>query len=148
MGAETVGRPMEILLVEDSLIQARVTIEALKGGQVKHRLTLIRDGAEAMEFLFRCGRFARAPRPDLILLDLRLPKTDGLEVLSTIKADADLKEIPVIVMTVSKDEVDRLRCESLKVEGYITKPIDLEKFLAIVKQLQQFWHESIILPKV
>lgn len=148
MGAETVGRPMEILLVEDSLTQAGETIEVLKDGQVKHRLTLIRDGAEAMEFLFRRGRFARAPHPDLILLDLRLPKTDGLEVLTAIKADTDLREIPVIVMTVSEDEGDRLRCKSLAVEGYITKPVNLDKFLALVRQLKQYWHDNIILPDV
>jgi CheY-like chemotaxis protein len=143
---QTVGRPMEILFVEDSLADARLTIEALKNGAVKHRLTLVRDGIEAMEFLQREGRFARAPRPDLILLDLGLPKKDGREVLEEIKAEGNLKTIPIVIVTISKDEEDVLRSERLGVNAYITKPVDLEKFLTLVRQLRNTWHADVILP--
>jgi CheY-like chemotaxis protein len=139
---------MEILLVEDSLIDARATIAALQKGQIQHRLTLIRDGLEAMEFLRREGKFARAPRPDLILLDLLLPKRDGFAVLAEIKADDELKIIPVVVLTASQTEEDRLKCELHHVAGYITKPVNLEKFLELVKKLKRYWLEDVILPSV
>ncbi len=148
MSTQTIGRPMEILLVEDGLVDARVTIAALKKGQIQHRLTLIRDGQEALEFLRHQGMFARAPRPDLILLDLSLPKLDGRELLSQIKSDAELKSIPVVIMTSSDDEEDRLQSESLGVDSFITKPIDMEKFLAVVRQLKRFLHADLILPIV
>ncbi len=137
---------MEIMLVEDDLLQARLTIEAIRRGDIQHRMTLVRDGQEALDFLWRRGVFARAPRPDLILLDLRLPKVDGLDVLEEIKNDLDLKLIPVVIMTSSQDEEDRLRCQMLQVEAYIVKPVDLGKFLSLVKQLKRFWHEDVILP--
>ena len=105
---QVVGRPMEILLVEDGLLDARVTIASLKEGLTHHRLTLIRDGEEALEFVRQEGRFARAPRPDLILLDLMLPKKSGTEVLDELRSDYSLKEIPVVVMTASDDEEDRV----------------------------------------
>ena len=146
MKPETVGRPMEILLVEDDFLQSRLTIEALKRGNIKHRMTLVCDGQEALDFLWRRGVFARAPRPDMILLDLRLPKVDGLEVLEELKGDLDLKQIPVVVMTSSRDEEDRLRCQMLQVEAYIVKPVDLGKFLSLVRQLKRFWHADVILP--
>jgi CheY-like chemotaxis protein len=139
---------MEILLVEDSLVDARVTIGALKKGQIQHRLTLIRDGEEAMEFLRRQGKFARAPRPDLILLDLLLPKKDGFAVLEDIRADEGLKDIPVVVLTASQTEKDRLKCELHHVASYITKPVNLDKFLSLVKQLKRYWLEDVILPSV
>lgn len=142
----TVGRPMEILLVEDSLMDARVTMEALKTSQMKHRLTLIRDGEEALEFLNQQGKFARAPRPDVILLDLHLPKRDGLEVLSEVRGDFDLKSIPVVVLTSSDAEEDRERCRVLDVDSYITKPVNLSKFLDVVRQLKRFWLKDVILP--
>ncbi len=148
MGRHTVGRPMEILLVEDSLADACLAIGALKNGQVQHRLTLIRDGEEAMEFLHQEGKFARAPRPDLILLDLILPKKDGLEVLTEVKEDYELKDIPVVILTGSQDEEDRLRCELLQVDAFIPKPVNLDKFLAVVKQLKRFWLEDVILPSL
>ena len=106
MSSNTVGRPMEILLVEDSLTSARVTIGALKRGRVQHRLTWLTDGAEAVEFVLRRGKFARAPRPDLILLDLELPGRDGREVLAEIKADLSLRSIPVVVLTGSTADED------------------------------------------
>ncbi len=142
-----VGHPMEILLIEDSLADARATIEALKEGGVQHRLTLVRDGVEAMEFLYQEGKFAKAPRPDLILLDLQLPKKDGREVLGEVKADYGLGRIPVVVLTSSRDEQDILRSELLHVDSYITKPVDLAKFLGVVRQLRRkYWLSDVILP--
>jgi CheY-like chemotaxis protein len=137
---------MEILLVEDSLMFARITIEALKKGDIRHRLTLVVDGEEAMEFLHRQGRFARAPRPDLVLLDLGLPKKDGREVLAEIKEDEVLREIPVVVVTGSEDEADMERSHLLGVDGYMTKPVDLDQFLTLVKALRHAWHSDIALP--
>ncbi len=146
MTGETVGRPMDILLIEDSLTSARFTMGALKKGPVQHRLTWLSDGKEAMEFLNRQGKYARAPRPDLILLDLGLPKKDGRQVLTEIKADDDLKGIPVVVLTASNDPEDIAKSEELNVERYLTKPVDLEKFLWLVKELKEYWHASVILP--
>ncbi len=146
MSFETVGRPMEILLVEDSLVDARLTIEALKRGDVKHRLTLVRDGKEALAFLRREGSFARAPRPDLILLDLCLPGMDGREVLEQIKQDDALQRIPVVIQTASDAQEDMLRSEQLRVDGYVIKPIDMEKFILLVHRLRKFWHADVILP--
>ena len=139
---------MEILLVEDSLTSACFTIGALKKGNIQHRLTWLSDGEEALEFLYRRRKFARAPRPDLILLDLGLPKKDGREVLAEIKADEDLREIPVVVLTASTAQEDISSSELLQVESYMTKPVDLEKFLKLVKDLSRFWHADMILPTV
>ena len=146
MNRELVGRPMEILLIEDNFTDAALTIRALERGNVRHRLTLVRDGAEALEFLRRQGRFARAPRPDLILLDLNLPRIDGRELLSDIKADDHLSSIPVVIMTGSEDYEDELRSQRLNVEGYITKPVDMPKFLGLVKELKEYWMSDVILP--
>lgn len=148
MSNQLVGRPMEILLVEDSLMDARVTIEALRGGNVQHRLTLVRDGVEAIQFLRQEGRFARAPRPDLILLDLMLPKKTGLEVLSELRDDFELQQIPVVVLTASDDEEDKTRCSFFDVNSYITKPVNLDKFLGVIKELKRCWREDVILPAV
>ncbi len=144
----TVGRPMEILLVEDSLPAARLTIGALKRGNILHRLTWLSDGEEALEFLYRRGKFAVAPHPDLILLDLGLPKKDGREVLKEIKQDEELKSIPVVILTASTDQEDIAATEKLEVESYMTKPVDLPKFLKLVKDLSRFWREDMILPTV
>jgi CheY-like chemotaxis protein len=146
MKKDCVGRPMEILLIEDSLVFAQITIEALKQGAIRHRLTLVVDGQEAMDFLQRVGRFARAPRPDLVLLDLGLPKKDGREVLAEIKEDAVLREIPVVVVTSSDDEADMQRSRLLGVDGYMTKPVDLEQFLGLIRDLRHAWHSDIALP--
>jgi two-component system, chemotaxis family, response regulator Rcp1 len=144
---ENKSHQMEILLVEDNLADACSTIVALKEGKIPHRLTLIRDGMEAMAFLHQEGIFARAPRPDLILLDLQLPYKDGREVLREVKADYDLKNIALVVLTASHDEQDRLQSELLHVDSYVTKPVDLDKFLSLVKQLRmQYWLRDIILP--
>ena len=149
LSQNTVGRPIEILLVEDSLTSARLTIGALKKGEFEHRLTWISDGNEAVEFLFRRGKYGQAPRPDMILLDLGLPGKDGREVLTEIKACDDLSGIPVVVMTASTDQEDIVRTQQLQVESYLVKPVDLEKFLRLVKELKRFWlHEEVILPTV
>ena len=147
MSNDTIGRPMEILLVEDNLVNARLTMGSIANGQVKHRLTLTRDGREALDFLFRLGRFARAPRPDLILLDLRLPEVDGLEVLGKIKSHQELRTIPVVVMTASDDEQDKLKCEQLNIDGYLTKPVDVRQFLDLIRQLRRLLRDDIVLPK-
>ena len=146
MRRDTIGRPMEILMVEDSLMFARVTMGALRKGGVKHRLTWLTDGVDALDFLHRRSRFRRAPRPDLILLDLGLPKMDGREVLAEIKADENLKSIPVVVMTGSEADDDRRLSESLDVESYVTKPVDFEKFVQLVADLNDHWHEDMVLP--
>lgn len=140
------GRPMEILFVEDSLMDARLAIAALETGGVRHRLTLIRDGAEALSFLQREGVFARAPRPDLILLDLRLPKVDGIQVLNVVRSNFALSDIPVVIMTVSDRVEDRRMCELLQVDAYVTKPVNLKKFLALIKQLRYHIRSDVILP--
>lgn len=142
----TIGRPMEVLMVEDSLVFARITMAALTNGGVKHRLTWLTDGVAAMDFLHQTGIYTRAPRPDLILLDLGLPKKDGREVLADIKADDDLKAIPIVIMTASEDEADRELSERLEVENFVTKPVDLEKFVTVVKELKHEWHEDMVLP--
>ena len=146
MGNSLNGRPMEILLVEDNRLDARFAMDALRQGRVKHRLTLIPNGTEAIMFLLREQRFAHAPRPDVILLDLQLPGHDGWEVLRAVKTNYDLNRIPVVILTASQDEGDRLTSELLNVEGYMTKPIDHEKFIAIVCDLIGFWDDEVILP--
>ncbi len=137
---------MEILLVEDALVDARLAIGALRQSDFRHRLTLVRDGEEALEFVLRHGKFAQAPRPDLILLDLMLPKKSGLEVLDEIKQHEELKDIPVVIMTASEAEDDRVRCDTMKVDGYVTKPVNFEKFLELVQKLKRFWLDDVILP--
>ncbi len=148
MASDAVGRPMEILFVEDSLTSARLTMGALKKAEFQHRMTWLRDGEEAIEFLSRQGKYAHAPRPDLILLDLGLPKKDGREVLVEIKADDSLKNIPVVVMTASTAQEDIVASEKLQVENYLTKPVDLDKFLWLVKELKDYWLAGVILPTV
>jgi two-component system, chemotaxis family, response regulator Rcp1 len=147
MNTETVGRPMEILLIEDSLTDARLAIEALRTGDIMHRLTLVRDGQEAMDFLERRHMFARAPRPDLILLDLQLPKCDGRDVLTIVREHRDLKTIPVVILTSSQVHEDIVRGELLQVDGYLPKPVDVDQFVTLVRQLKHFWHADVILPQ-
>jgi CheY-like chemotaxis protein len=143
---ETVGRPMEILLIEDNLGDARLAIEALRDGGVKCRISLMRDGKEAMEFLFRRDIYVNAPRPDLILLDIFLPKMGGREVLTKIRADEELEHIPVVVLTASEVHEGILRAENLAIDAYMVKPVDLEQFLDVVRELRRFWMEGVILP--
>jgi two-component system, chemotaxis family, response regulator Rcp1 len=146
MSRDTIGRPMEILLVEDNRMDAHFAIRALEKANFKHRCTLVVNGEEAMDYLQRRSIFARAPRPDLVLLDLGLPKKDGREVLAEIRADDGLRELPVVVMTGSTDEADRAHVQMLEVESYLEKPVDLDKFLGIVRQLKRFWMQGVILP--
>jgi two-component system response regulator len=137
---------MEILLVEDNLADARVTIEALQQQHVHCRVTLVCDGEEAMQFLHRQGVFAKVPRPDLVLLDMELPKKDGRQVLGEIRADEELKAVPVIVLTASLVHRTLLEAQRLRVDGYMTKPVSLEKFVDAVKSLRRSWlTESIFL---
>ena len=146
---EAVGRPMEVLLIEDSLVSARITIGALRKGKVQHRMTWLTDGNDALDFIYQRQRFSRAPRPDLILLDLGLPGRDGREILADIKGNDELKKIPVVVLTGSQSSYEDFQeSEQLSVEGYMNKPVDLEKFLFLVKELKQYWHAGVILPAV
>ena len=140
------GRPIEILLVEDNPGDVRLTVEALKDGKVSNRLHVARDGVEALAFLRQEGSHAGAPRPDVILLDLNLPKKDGREVLEEIKADERLRRIPVVVLTTSSSEQDILRTYDLHANCYITKPVDLEQFIEVVKGIEDFWLTVVKLP--
>ena len=141
------SRPVEVLLVEDNPGDVRLTQEALKEGRVMVNLTVAADGVEAMEILNRKGPYKEKPRPDLILLDLNLPKKNGREVLLEIKADAELRRIPVIVMTTSKAEQDVHRAYNLNANCYITKPVDLDEFLHVVRSIEDFWLTIVTLPK-
>lgn len=134
---ESTGRALEIMLVEDSLLDARLTIESLKRCGIHHRLSLFRDGEEAMGFLNRDGVFARAPRPDVILLDLILPRVDGVELLRELRAKPHLKNIPVVVLTSSDDGDDQQQCEALGVSSYIRKPFNEQKFLSVIRHLKE-----------
>ena len=146
MSDDTRGRPIEILLVEDNPGDVRLTIEALKEGKVRNRLSVARDGVEALAFLRRQGPHAGSTRPDLILLDLNLPRKDGREVLAEIKEDVSLRRIPVVVLTTSKAEEDILRTYDLHANCYITKPVDLEQFISVVRSIDDFWLSVVRLP--
>ncbi len=137
---------IEILLVEDSPGDADLAREALESTKVRNRLHVVRDGEEAMAFLQRKPPFRDAPRPGLILLDLNLPKKDGREVLAEIKDDPELKRIPVVILTTSKDEEDVLKTYNLHANCYITKPIDLGQFLKVVRSIEEFWLTIVRLP--
>jgi chemotaxis family two-component system response regulator Rcp1 len=147
MSHEFVGRPMEILLVEDNMADAGLAIESLKSASIQHRLTLTVDGIEAMEFLHRQGVFHQAPRPDIVLLDLGLPKKGGQEVLAEMRADERLKRIPVVVLTASAGDGAFLEPRLLGVDAYMTKPVDKAKFLSVVRELRHRWFADVILPK-
>ncbi|MEX0704489.1 MAG: response regulator [Planctomycetales bacterium] len=143
---DAIGRPMEILLVEDSLTAARVTMGALRKSRIPHRLAWFTDGSEALEFLHREGKYVRAPRPDLVLLDLELPGRHGRDILADLKADDDLRRIPVVVLTASLAEEDVAAVDRSDVDGYLTKPVDIGQFLELVRKLNRFWHADLILP--
>jgi two-component system, chemotaxis family, response regulator Rcp1 len=142
-----IGRPMEVLLVEDDLEDAGMTIDALRQGEVPCRISLVRDGEEALEFAFRRGRFRRAPLPDLILLDLGLPRLNGREVLVQIKADEILQRIPVVILTSSITHREILEQENLHVESYLTKPVDFDEFRGVVKSLRKYMLSDVLLPQ-
>jgi chemotaxis family two-component system response regulator Rcp1 len=140
------SKPIEILLVEDSPSDAALTIEALKAGKIANRLTHVEDGVEAMDFLRCRGKYADAVRPDLIMLDLNLPRMDGRDVLAEIKTDPDLKIIPIIVLTTSRSDKDILKSYQLNANCYITKPVDFAHFIDVVKSIENFWLTVVTLP--
>ena len=141
-----IPRPVQILLVEDSPGDVRLTQEVLREAKIANDLHIVGDGEEAMEFIRREGRYASAPRPDLVLLDLNLPRKDGREVLEDIKGDPRLRGIPVIVLTTSAAERDVLRSYEMQVNSYITKPVDLNEFIRVVRTIEDFWLEIVRLP--
>jgi len=143
----TDAKPMEVLLVEDSAGDVRLTREALKDAKVHVHLQVVSDGIEAMAFLNREGQHVDAPRPDLILLDLNLPKKDGRQVLEEIKQSPSLKSIPVVILTTSASDADILRSYMLHANCYITKPVDLNGFLDVVKSIDNFWLSVVKLPR-
>lgn len=139
-------RPVEILLVEDNPGDVRLTREALRENKVNNNLHVAADGVEALAFLHREGKYAAAPHPDLILLDLNLPRKDGREVLAEIKSDERLRRIPVVILTTSDSERDIVTSYNLHANCYITKPVDLEQFLGVVRSIEGFWLSIVKLP--
>ena len=140
------GKPIEILLAEDSPGDVRLAQEALKDSKIVNTLHVVSDGVEAMAFLRREGKYQGVLRPDLVLLDLNLPRKDGREVLAEVKADPDLKRIPVVILTVSKAEEDVLKTYNLHANCYITKPLGLDQFIKVVKAIEDFWLTIVKLP--
>jgi CheY-like chemotaxis protein len=138
--------PIEVLLVEDDPGDVLMTQEAFDEHKVRNKLNVVHDGEEALSYLRREGPFADAPRPDLILLDLNLPRVDGREVLQVIKNDEDLRRIPVVVLTTSQADEDILRSYSLHANAYVTKPVDFERFIAVVRQIDEFFVSVVKLP--
>jgi two-component system, chemotaxis family, response regulator Rcp1 len=139
-------KPVEILLVEDSPGDIRLTQECMREAKVKNNLHVVTDGVDALSFLRRQGKYENAVRPDLVLLDLNLPKKDGREVLSEMKEDETLKRIPVVVLTISGAEEDILKSYNLHANCYIVKPIDLQQFFGVVKSIEDFWLSIVKLP--
>lgn len=146
MAPETAHKIIDILMVEDNPGDVRLTIEALNGAKVRNRINVVQDGVEALAYLHRKGQYANAPFPDLILLDLNLPKKDGREVLAEIKGDKHLHRIPVVILTSSQAEQDILKAYDLNANAYVTKPVDLEQFITVVKSIEDFWLEIVKLP--
>jgi chemotaxis family two-component system response regulator Rcp1 len=142
------SEPIEILLVEDNLGDARLAAEALKENKVRNNLYHVVDGVEAMAFLQRRGDYATAPRPDLVLLDLNLPRKDGREVLAEIKEDHELKLVPIVVLTTSEAEMDLIKTYDLHANAYIVKPIDLDRFIEVVRAIENFWFTIVKLPRL
>lgn len=147
MGPESTGRLVEILLVEDNPGDVRLTIEALREGKVRNHLNVATDGVEALAFVRHEGVYADSPRPDVILLDLNLPRKDGREVLAQIKTDDNLKTIPVVILTTSKADEDIIRSYQLNANCYITKPVDLDQFITVVRSIEDFWLTIVTLPR-
>ncbi|WP_455901624.1 response regulator [Rhodococcus gordoniae] len=141
------GRPIDVLLVEDDPGDELMTREAFEDNKIGNNLHVVRDGEEALDFLYRRGEFADAPRPDLILLDLNLPKYDGRQVLEHVKSDDDLTDIPVVVLTTSAAEEDILRSYKLHANAYVTKPVDLDQFIRAVRQIDEFFVQVVRLPR-
>lgn len=146
MADQNLMKPIQILLVEDNVADIRLTQEALKEEKLYNNLSIVNDGVEAMAFLHRQGKYAEAVQPDLILLDLNLPRKDGREVLEEIKNDPDLKLIPVVVLTISEAEKDILVSYKLHANCYIVKPLNLDQFSTVVKSIEEFWLSIVKLP--
>jgi len=140
------GTPIEVLLVEDDPGDVLMTREAFEDNKLRNRLSVVSDGVSALEFLRKEGDHVDAPTPDLILLDLNLPRMDGREVLQALKADADLRSIPVVVLTTSEAEEDVVRSYSLHANAYVTKPVDFDRFIEVVRQIDEFFVEVVRLP--
>ena len=140
------SKPLDILLVEDNPADVRLTQEAFREGKILNNLFVARDGVEALDFLRRRGRFTGAVRPDLILLDLNLPRKDGREVLAEIKTDPVLMRIPVVVLTTSRAETDIVKTYNLHANCYVVKPVDLEQFCEVIKAIDNFWLTAVTLP--
>jgi chemotaxis family two-component system response regulator Rcp1 len=141
------GQPIEILLVEDNPDDASLTVETLQEGRIRNNVAMVEDGVAAMKFLRRDGEYAGAPRPDLILLDLQLPRKNGREVLAEIKQDPELKTIPVVILTTSSAEKDVFETYALHANCYVTKPVDLDEFIGAVRQIEDFWLTIVKLPR-
>lgn len=146
MNTQTTGRPIEILLVDDNPGDVRLTVEALKDGKVLNRVHIAKDGMEAIAFLRKKRNYADAPHPDLILLDLNMPRMSGLQLLAEVKEDSALKHIPVVILTGSKETKDIVEAYNLHADCYVTKPIDLEQFTMAVKSIIDFWLTTVKLP--
>lgn len=146
MHIEPGPRPIDILLVEDNAADVRLTQEVLTESKVHNNLMIANDGEEALQCLRQQGKFKNSPRADLVLLDLNLPRKDGREVLAEIKSDKDLKRIPVVILTTSKAEEDVLKTYNLHANCYITKPVDLEQFVMVVRYIEDFWLAIVRLP--
>lgn len=146
MSEDTIGRPMEILMVEDSLASARLTIGALKRSPVAHRMTWLKDGDDAVAFLMRAGMYENAPQPDLVLLDLELPGRDGKDVLTEIRDDSRLRDTAVVILTASTSPDDIREVEALTVQSYMTKPVNLDEFLRVVGEVKAYWKANQIGP--
>jgi CheY-like chemotaxis protein len=141
------SKPLDILLVEDNPADVRLTQEAFTEGKILNNLMVVKDGVEALDFLRRRGKYAGAVRPDLILLDLNLPRKDGREVLAEIKADPSLMRIPVVVLTTSRAETDVVKSYNLHANCYVVKPVDLEQFVEVIKAIDNFWLTAVTLPR-
>jgi two-component system, chemotaxis family, response regulator Rcp1 len=141
------ARPIEILLIEDSPSDVALTVEALQAGKIANNLNRVADGVEAIDYLRQRGKYAKAPRPDLIMLDLNLPRKDGRDVLRELKTDPSLKLIPIIVLTTSRADKDVLQSYELNANCYITKPVDFEHFIEVVKSIENFWLTVVTLPR-
>lgn len=142
----SIGQPIEVLLVEDDPSDELITREAFEDNKIGNNLHVVRDGLEALDFLYQRGEHADKPRPDLILLDLNLPKYDGRQVLEKIKSDPELRAIPVVVLTTSSAEEDILRSYKLFANAYVTKPVDLDRFMSVIRQIDEFFVTVVRLP--
>jgi CheY-like chemotaxis protein len=140
------GKPLDILLVEDNPADVRLTEEAFRDGRIRNTLYVVKDGVEAMDFLNRRGKHENAARPDLILLDLNLPRKDGREVLAEIKADPELMRIPVVVLTTSRAELDIVKTYNLHCNCYVIKPVNFEQFCDVIQSIENFWLTAVTLP--